>query len=131
MERIEKGVKYETCSRDYTKCKGHFGHIALAVPIVNPICLKQLKWIVKHICKKCRRIVITKQHFSLNSIKNYNQSSKCIDRVASCFHCLALLAHPRTSIDMFDIESIEGTTLEELLKTLTDMCQEDIDVLNI
>ena len=46
METIEKGVKCDTCSMDY-KCKGHFGHIALAVLVVNPICLKQLKWIVK------------------------------------------------------------------------------------
>ena len=60
MGTIEKGVKYETCSKDYTKCNGHFGHIALAVPVVNPICLKQLKWIVKHFCRKYKRI--TRQH---------------------------------------------------------------------
>ena len=124
MRTAEKGVKCETRSMDYPKCKGHFGHIALVVPVVNPICLKQVKWIVKHICKKCRKIVITKQHLSLNSIKNYKQSSKYIDRVASCFHCSA----PRTS-DMFDIENIKD--LEEVSKTLTNMCQEDIDVLNI
>ena len=46
MGTIEKGVKYETCSMDYTKCKRHFSHIVLVVPLVNPICLKQLKWIV-------------------------------------------------------------------------------------
>ena len=60
MATIEKGVKCETCFMDHTKFKGHFGHIALAVPVVNPICLKQLKWIVKHICRKCMRI--TRQH---------------------------------------------------------------------
>ena len=43
MGTIEKDVKCETCFTDYTKCKGHFGHIALAVPIVNPIYLKKLK----------------------------------------------------------------------------------------
>ena len=116
---------------DYTKCKGYFGCIVLAVPVFNPICLKQLKWRVKHICKKCRRIGITKQHLSLNSIKNYKQSSKYIDRVASCFHCLASSAHPRTSDDMFDVDNIEVTDLEEVSKILTNMCQEDIDVLNI
>ena len=65
MGTIEKDVKCETCSMDYTKCKGHFGHIVLTMPVVNPILLKQLKWTVKHICKKCKRIVITKQHLSL------------------------------------------------------------------
>ena len=109
------GVKCETCSIDYTKCKGHFGHIVLAVSVFDPICLKKLKWIVKHICKKCKRRVITKQHLS---IKNYKQ-------VASCFHCSA----PRTSDDMFDVDYIDD--LEEVSKTLTNICQEDIDVLNI
>ena len=37
MGTIEKGVKCETCSMDYTKRKGHFGHVALAVPVFNPI----------------------------------------------------------------------------------------------
>ena len=40
MGTIEKGVKCETYSMDYTKCKGHFDHIALSVYVVNPICLK-------------------------------------------------------------------------------------------
>ena len=81
----------------------------------QPHLLKKLKWIVKHICKKFKRIVITKQ---LLSVKNYKQ-------VASCFHCSA----PQTSDDMFDVDNIED--LEEVSKTLTNICQEDIDVSNI
>ena len=95
--------------------QGHFGYIALAVPFVNSICLKKLKWIMKYVCKKCKRIVITKQHLS---IKNYKQ-------VASCFHC----SLPRTSDDMSDVDNIKD--LKEVSKTLANMCQEDIDVLNI
>ena len=57
---IELGGKCGTCYMDYTKCERHFGHIALVVPVVNPICLKQLKWIVKHFCRKYKRI--TRQH---------------------------------------------------------------------
>ena len=108
MGTIEKGVKCETCSMDYTKCKGHFGHIALAVPVVNPICLKKLKWIVKHTCKKCRRIALTKQ-------------------VALCFLCLT----PQTSDDTFDVSNTEHSFNTEVSKILTNMCQEDIHVLNI
>ena len=113
METTEKGVKCENCSIDCTKCKGHFGHIMLVVPVVNPICLKQLKWIVKYICKKCKRII--GQH---PSIKIYRQA-------ASCFHCSAR----QTSDDMSDVENIED--LEEVSKILTNMCQEDFNVLNI
>ena len=43
MGTIEKGIKCGNCSMDYTKRKGHFGHIALAVPVVNPICFKKIK----------------------------------------------------------------------------------------
>ena len=39
MRTIEKGLKCKTCSMDYTRCKGQFGHIMLVVPVVNPICL--------------------------------------------------------------------------------------------
>ena len=53
---------------------------------------------------------MTKQH---RSIKNYRQA-------ASCFHCSA----PRTSDDMFDVDNKEY--LEEVSKTLTNVCQEDI-----
>ena len=67
MGTIEKGVNCETCSMDYTKCKGHFSHIALVVPVVNPICLKQLKWIAKHICRKCKKII--KQCLSITNYK--------------------------------------------------------------
>ena len=112
MGTIENSVKCETCSMDYIKCKGHFGPIALAVPVVISICIKKLKWIVKHICKKCKRIVITKQHLS-------------IKKLVSCFHCSA----PQTSDNMFDVDNIED--LEEVSKTLTNMCQENIDILNI
>ena len=112
MGAIEKGVKCETYSVDYTKYKGHFGHIALAMSVVNPICLKKLKWIVRHICKKCTKIVITKP------IKKYKLA-------ASSFQCLT----SRTSNDMFDVENTED--LEEVSKALTKMCQDNIEVLNI
>ena len=54
--------------------------------------------------------MITRQHLSLNPIKNFNQSAKYIDRVASCFYCSA----PRTPSDMLDVDNIEGTDLEEV-----------------
>ena len=97
---------------DYTKCKEHFGHIMLTVPVFNPICLKKLKRIARHICKKCKRIVIAKP------IKKYKQA-------ASCFHCSA----SPTSEDMFDVDKIED--LEKISKILINMCQENFDVLNI
>ena len=70
---------------------------------------------MKHICKKCKRIVVIKQH---RSIKNYRQA-------ASCFHCSA----PGTSDFMFGVGNIED--LEEVSKIFTNMCLEDTGILNI
>ena len=59
--------------------------------------------------------MITKQHLSLNSIKSYKQSSRYIDKVASCFHCSA----PQTSDDMFDDDNIVDADLEEVSEIQT------------
>ena len=53
-----------------------------------------------------------------NRSKKYRQATLC-------FNCLASL----TSDDIFDVDNIDD--LEDVSKTLTNMCQEDIDVLNI
>ena len=67
------------------------------------------------------------QEDSDNKATSLDQNYKHIDKVASCFHCLV----PRTSDDMFDVDNIEGTDLEEVSKILTNMCQEKVDILNI
>ena len=92
-----QGILWSNCT-EHACCQSHF--------------FKKTQMDTEAICKKWKRIVITKP------IKKYKQA-------ASCFHCSA----SRTSDDMFDVDNIED--LEEVSKTLTNMCQEDIDVLNI
>ena len=58
--------------------------------------------------------MIAKQH---RLIKTYGQA-------ASCFHC----ASPQTSDDMFDVDNVKD--LEEVSKPITNMCEEDTDILN-
>ena len=116
MGTIKKGVECETCSMDYTKCKGHFGHIGLTVSVVNLICLKQLKWIVKHILQEMQDDSDNKAAPQRQLDQKLQAVIQNIDKVALCFYCLA----PRTSDDIFDVDNIED--LEEVSKTLTNMC---------
>ena len=113
MGTIEKGVECETCSMDYTKCKGHFGHIGLTVSVVNPICLKILKWIVKHILQEMQDDSDNKAAPQRQLDQKLQAVIQNIGKVALCFHCLA----PQTSDDIFDVDNIE-----EVSKTLTNMC---------
>ena len=101
---------------DYTKCKGHFGHIGLTVSVVNLICLKQLKWIVKHILQEMQDDSDNKAAPQRQLDQKLQAVIQNIDKVALCFYCLA----PRTYDDIFDVDNIED--LEEVSKTLTNMC---------
>ena len=120
MGTIEKGKLCATCSMDFTRCTGHFGHIVLATPIVNPVAKKQFKWAAQHICRSCGRVMITSEHLRLQGIKSYKTNSKYIEKVACCFHC----SQPK---EPFDVE----TELEELKAKLEGLCKEDVRVLNM
>ena len=113
MGAIEKGVECETYSIDYTKCKGHFGHIGLTVSVVNPICLKQLKWIMKHILQEMLDVSDNKAAPQRQLDQKLQAVIQNIGKVALCFYCLA----PQTSDDIFDVDNIE-----EVSKTLRNMC---------
>lgn len=43
----------ETCGLGYQECPGHFGHINLIVPVVNPILFKMLFKILQAKCWYC------------------------------------------------------------------------------
>lgn len=119
MGTIENGKLCATCFLDFTKCKGHFGYIVLGDPLVNPIVKKQFKWVTQHLCRNCRRVIITKNHLKLNDIKYYKPSSTYIEKVSCCFHC----SYPKEPYNIETELNIIKTRLEEL-------CKEDVKVFN-
>jgi len=51
-----KNVKCGSCSGNQINCPGHFGHIPLLYPVVNPSFVStNLKWIIDNYCMKCYR----------------------------------------------------------------------------
>ncbi len=44
-----------SCKQDYFRCPGHFGHIELPFPAVNPSCFKIVNRILMNTCWECRR----------------------------------------------------------------------------
>lgn len=55
-----------TCSLDYFKCPGHFGHVDLALPIYNPVFFKELVKLLRASCLSCHMLLtnsIEKDYF--------------------------------------------------------------------
>lgn len=51
-----KNVKCGSCGEGQINCPGHFGHIPLLYPVVNPpFVTSNLKWIIDNYCIKCYR----------------------------------------------------------------------------
>lgn len=46
-----KNIKCGTCKKN--NCDGHFGHIELVFPVINPLFLGNLKFILQNFCFKC------------------------------------------------------------------------------
>jgi len=85
--------KCVTCKNTYFKCPGHFGHIVLPSPVINPLFYRPVIKFLKVICKKCNRLIFTKKQLEMKGI---GKCSKKINRILEelknsdiCFHCNA------------------------------------------
>ncbi|MHA1893027.1 MAG: DNA-directed RNA polymerase subunit A' [Candidatus Helarchaeota archaeon] len=56
---VEPGQRCKTCGNRVDDCPGHFGHIELARPVIHVGFSTQIHKILKAICKKCSRVVLT------------------------------------------------------------------------
>ena len=76
MGYIEPHLKCKTCEQTYINCPGHFGHIELPLPVFN---LQFEQWIVKIlrcVCIKCSRLLINKNHITIQNIINLTKGNK-------------------------------------------------------
>lgn len=55
-----KNMKCGTCNQGETTCPGHFGHIELVLPVLNPYFMaKLLRKVLKEVCYVCKRVKCT------------------------------------------------------------------------
>ena len=82
-----------TCGQSGKNCVGHFGHICLNCRILNPLYIKIILSILKCICYKCSRLLLTEEKLYMNEILNkkgsnrFNTIIKYIDKIDICSHC--------------------------------------------
>lgn len=61
MGVLEPGLICPTDGKNYIDCPGYFGHIELARPIINAMHLRDILKILKVICLRCSKLLISKQ----------------------------------------------------------------------
>uniref|UniRef100_A0A0A9YLI0 DNA-directed RNA polymerase subunit n=2 Tax=Lygus hesperus TaxID=30085 RepID=A0A0A9YLI0_LYGHE len=58
MGPVSFGALCATCGLTEIKCSGHFGHIELPLPVLNPIYHKPVQVILKNSCLSCHNVLI-------------------------------------------------------------------------
>lgn len=75
-----------TCKRVYIDCPGHFGHIILSEPVINPLFYRSVIKLLKLICKNCGRLVYSEKQLAM---RNCNLKHADLKIEPTCFHCRA------------------------------------------
>uniref|UniRef100_A0A6C0K2D0 DNA-directed RNA polymerase n=1 Tax=viral metagenome TaxID=1070528 RepID=A0A6C0K2D0_9ZZZZ len=93
MGVMEANKKCVTCGQTEKKCIGHFGHIVLNIDVLNPLFNKLTMLILKCICYKCSRILLSKEQLELNNLLKYQKHTRFnrivekMDKIDFCTHC--------------------------------------------
>lgn len=144
MGSMDNTKKCPTCGNNNKDCVGHFGHIKLNVNVLHPLFHKLILSILKCICYKCSRILLTKEQLELNGLLKYSRQARFnkimtkMDRVDFCSHCESL--QPRYVFSNSDryiymIFKVEGENSRiqmmenEIRKIFEQMTMEDINLL--
>lgn len=59
MGTMEQNVICTTCNQHIHTCPGHFGHVPLNIPIINPIFGKSIVHVLRSVCFTCGRLLLT------------------------------------------------------------------------
>lgn len=89
MGTLKKEEECLTCGEAF--CCGHFGHIVLAEPIINPLFLRTVLLTLRCICYQCKKVIISNELFKLNELGNYKKIiriKKIREDYKNCCYCM-------------------------------------------
>ncbi|MBI2583700.1 MAG: DNA-directed RNA polymerase subunit A' [Candidatus Aenigmarchaeota archaeon] len=81
---VSPGVRCKTCGNSVGSCLGHFGHLELTKPVINPLYGKKIYIILRSICWKCSRILARDEDLQQTRSPLVDLSKKKINK---CPHC--------------------------------------------
>lgn len=88
MGTIENGENCKTCDKDVWECSGHFGHFNLEHPVVNPIFINDVVNVLKCICFKCYKFILSEDHLKLeNMVHKFSDILEWVKTINYCYNC--------------------------------------------
>lgn len=146
MGILELNETCPTCHQNSKHCVGHFGHIHLNVPVLHPLYHRLILSILKCICYKCSRLLLSEEKLILNNlykisgINRFSTIIKHMDKIDVCSHCESL--QPKFIFSTSDkfiymIFKINGETTKiqmfenEIYKIFSNIIVEDIHLLGL
>lgn len=143
LELNETCPTCEKCSKD---CIGHFGHINLNINVLHPLFSRLIISLLKCICYKCSRLLLSQERLNLlNLLKLQNSSRfngivKVMDKICVCMHCEA--TQPKyifstTDKQIYMIFKIDGENTRiqmfenEIYKIFSNMLISDIEIMGL
>ncbi len=74
---LDPGMVCRTCGGRMRECKGHFGYIDLAKPVVNVLYAKKIRNLLRFTCNECQTLLM----------KNEDKSLRKSNRMSTCPEC--------------------------------------------
>ena len=93
MGTLDSSKLCKTCNKNDQTCVGHFGHMELSVYMMHPLFHKLIMCMLKCVCYKCKRILMSEEQLDLNGILRFQSKTRFhkilekMDRIDFCSHC--------------------------------------------
>ena len=128
---VDPGVRCRTCGGTVGECQGHFGFLELTKPIMHVHYAKILFALLKVFCKKCSRILVSKD--DIEKSKGKKLSFKELAKMAKpkCPHCNTeqkkyKFIKPYTFVENSDI--MNAVTIREKFEKVSN---EDLELIGL
>lgn len=125
---IENNVRCQTCGHYPSRCIGHFGHIDLVEPQLNPIFVPKTLKLLKCLCHGCSEILISNREYMLPCLLARDRSQDRIDfilkdvkNVAICSSCSTLKREysEKNGIIFVDDDVLKPVEIFSILERIT------------
>ena len=144
MGVLENGKFCVTCGKNNKECIGHFGHIHLHVSIVHPLFHKSVLSILRCICYRCSKVLMTRDQFEFHGLLKHHKQSrfmralKMLEKMDTCLSCRTV--QPKYSISTTDksiamVFKVDGDVRKntlydyEIKKIFENMTEDDVALL--
>ena len=74
---LDPGMVCRTCGGRMRECKGHFGYIDLAKPVVNVLYAKKVRNLLRFTCNECQTLLMKDEDKSLRKSNRMNECPEC------------------------------------------------------